>query len=186
MTLSSTSINRDGNSLYFYFLVNWIYDMIISTTCTSKLPLSGSRKMRARPRNYREFVDPPYWNFVSLGHEIVTPGIMLFSNPVKNIEETETHFKFGNWLGELSGDWIDYFRSANPPCWVLIRALSGLIFTCSKLIFDITQKVQVVCLTLWPSSSMWWNSRYNVYIDARAGVLTWRTTTTKYQLFFWA
>ena len=43
---------------------------------------------------------------------------MLFSNPVENIEESETHFKFRNWLGELSGDGIqcgiDYFRSANP------------------------------------------------------------------------
>jgi len=27
-------------------------------------------------------------------------------------------------------------------------ALIGLIFTCGKLIFDIRQKVQVVCLTL--------------------------------------
>ena len=32
---------------------------------------------------------------------------------------------------------------------------SGLIFSCGKLIFDITQKVQVVCLTLWPSSRCW-------------------------------
>lgn len=182
MTLSSTSINRDANSPYFYFLVNWISDMIISTTCTFKITSFSLKKDENSTENSlsdREFVDPPFWNFVSLGHEIVTPGIMLFSNPVENVEETETHFKFGNWLGELSGDGIDYFRSANPPCWVLIRAQSGLIFTCGKLIFDITQKVQEVCLTLWPSSSMWWNSRYNVYIDARAGVLTWRTTTTK-------
>lgn len=185
MTLSSTPINRDANSPYFYFLVNWISDMIISTSCTFKITsfsLQKDENSTENSLNCREFVDPPFWNLVSLGHEIVTPGIILFSNPVKNIEETETHFKFGNWLGELSGEWvsgIDYFRSANPPCWALIRAQSGLIFTCGKLIFDITQKVQEVCLTLWPSSSMWWNSRYNVYIDARAGVLTWRTTTTK-------
>lgn len=182
MTLSSTSINRDANSPYFYFLVNWISDMIISTSCTFKFTSFSLKKDENSTENSLNYIDPPFWNFVSLGHEIVTPGIILFSNPVKNIEETETHFKFGNWLGELSGEWvsgIDYFRSANPPCWVLIRAQSGLIFTCGKLIFDITQKVQEVWLTLWPSSSMWWNSRYNVYIDARAGVLTWRTTTTK-------
>lgn len=162
------------NIWYDYF--NHLYFKITSFS------LKKDENSTENSLNYREFVDPPFWNFVSLGHEIVTPGIILFSNPVKNIEETETHFKFGNWLGELSGEWvsgIDYFRSANPPCWVLIRAQSGLIFTCGKLIFDITQKVQEVCLTLWPSSSMWWNSRYNVYIDARAGVLTWRTTTTK-------
>ena len=89
--------------------------MIISTTCTFKITSFSLKKDENSTENSlsdREFVDPPFWNFVSLGHEIVTPGIILFSNPVENVEETETHFKFGNWLGELSGDWIDYFRSA--------------------------------------------------------------------------
>lgn len=118
MTLSSTSINRDANRLYFYFPVNWISDMIISTTCTFKITSFRLTKDENSTEKLPGIDPAPYWNFVRLGHEIVTPGIMLFSNPMENIEETETHFKFGNRLGEPP----DYFRSANPPCWVLMSS----------------------------------------------------------------
>ena len=116
MTLSSTSINRDANSPYFYFLVNWISDMIISTSCTFKITsfsLKKDENSAENSLNCREFVDPPFWNFVSLGHEIVTPGIMLFSNPVENVEETETHLSSEIDLGNCQVIGLITFRSAH-------------------------------------------------------------------------
>lgn len=56
---------------------------------------------------------------------------------------------------------------------VLIYALSGLIFTCGKLIFDITQKsASGLFDALAIVKMLGYDSRYNVYIDVRAGVLT--------------